>query len=798
MSRLFTSNASDVRFHDIPSVKACLSLHRDWQYQEMPGYPSFSLSQFKQVLSTVAAKISAPYFSRSNQLLGLHYDNNIAKKLGLSENMAGFTQRIIPPQWMVSTENPYCISYLGHEPAKALDALLHGPSVIDCGMFTQLAMLLTIRECLGDVKFNALFGRWPLTISQLNYSAISDPEAPHKGNAIFGFFDQVAQPGEVSVAYIPNHPNYVFKHPAGSSAGHNSIVIDDKAFIFSPQFGQGRACTFDQVKAFLANGYNADVSEADNHWIEKFQTDLEAVELRTGVTHAMFVEKNLELSQSKLGVEELPNHFACAISFNFDRFLTWANRVVEAPTYQPLQTPVVSAESLSLLPHENQKRDFSNTLATFAQVEHHRVTQENVRLEVMRFLQFIFDGKSALLVLAGMPGVGKSAFTACAAKELWSRQKPILFITGNMIKQQGVASIAEKLNNYSVVIMDDNNKDPNGERELLEALCKWYASGGVKHLLITSNCHDFSYEQLFGIRLDRTFNYPPGLDILSEKLTNIVTLRHLTAPSLRIAAFNPSVLPVGGASRIHAFLALENASATSKALWVRPDDFSDWKDTATGVSYEHVVSISYDVVQRLQSIANTLPGTQKPTNIRPLCSAHPEFKEIYNQLTKEQRRILTVENNFNLDVDNENCYQVFIGIKSRRFSLSTDVMVMEIDAKHEKFENSDWFQHMIHGPYDANVVACLHQAFDSPNKKVVFINKSSLTHEELHARIINTAHFAERERLGDRMRVLFGLRHMTANPSGKLLAERGFLSCNIASAATSAAAADHLQQQMTL
>ena len=86
---------------------------------------------------------------------------------------------LCPQGWDYVHEEVYmAFLYKGRTPAEALDSFVKGPSVIDCGMFTQLGIWFGIRHMLGNDKFNQLFGNAPFYITQLNYSGVTDPKKP--------------------------------------------------------------------------------------------------------------------------------------------------------------------------------------------------------------------------------------------------------------------------------------------------------------------------------------------------------------------------------------------------------------------------------------------------------------------------------------------------------------------------------------------------------------------------------------------------------------------------------------------
>ncbi len=117
---------------------------------------------------------------------------------------------------------------MGKDLSAGLDALLQGPTVIDCGMFCQLSLWFGIRYLIGNAVFNRLFGQAPFYVTQLLYEPIKDPSKPALGNPLYSFFEPVSDQADVQKAplgieYITNHKFYAYKHPGGHYIGENCL-----------------------------------------------------------------------------------------------------------------------------------------------------------------------------------------------------------------------------------------------------------------------------------------------------------------------------------------------------------------------------------------------------------------------------------------------------------------------------------------------------------------------------------------------------------------------------------------------
>lgn len=121
------------------------------------------------------------YFGSS--YAGLHYPKDFAA-LWNQEHRGDFTGlkltgKICPALWEYNSEAGMLIlSYTGSSPSIALNQLLKGPTLIDCGMFCQLSIWFGMRYVLGDARFDQLFSHSAMHITQFNYDPITDPLKP--------------------------------------------------------------------------------------------------------------------------------------------------------------------------------------------------------------------------------------------------------------------------------------------------------------------------------------------------------------------------------------------------------------------------------------------------------------------------------------------------------------------------------------------------------------------------------------------------------------------------------------------
>lgn len=124
---------------------------------------------------------------------GLHYNNDLVKlwnaaHTGYEPIKASHLTTLVPSGWDSTLQDGFItLIYKGQQPAQALDELVKGPTVIDCGMFTQLSLWFGLRYMLGNERFNQCFGRTSFFITQSVYNGIEDSNKPFSGNPLYSF-----------------------------------------------------------------------------------------------------------------------------------------------------------------------------------------------------------------------------------------------------------------------------------------------------------------------------------------------------------------------------------------------------------------------------------------------------------------------------------------------------------------------------------------------------------------------------------------------------------------------------------
>lgn len=278
-----------------------------------------------------------PYEQRTaffgSPLLGLHYTRDLSDQWDTVYPIDDLVEdtgihhffQIGPDCWRSSLirQDQKFFVYCGTRAAEALDSLFQGPTTIDCGMFTQLAILFGMRYVLGNEKFNRLYENKALIFGQfpsekLIHASGGDNVCLFLDNPLHAFFIEgaaaIPSDAKIHLTQVDNHPDYYEKHPAGTAITENCVVIGGKYCVFNP-----RACqtclTESALYDSLAEAFNADRDRHD----------------ATIHVRLLFAEKNPE--QKKLLIEQyeagetrkithndIPRSRSYDLSFDFQRF----------------------------------------------------------------------------------------------------------------------------------------------------------------------------------------------------------------------------------------------------------------------------------------------------------------------------------------------------------------------------------------------------------------------------------------------------------------------------------------------
>ena len=493
---------------------------------------------------------------------GLHYNNDLAKLWNESSDeliKAHQLNYICPSGWDYQVENGYfTLVYRGNDLNSALDKLLQGPTVIDCGMFCQLSIWFGIKYMLGEEAFNEIFGRAPFYLTQSVYAPITSPIEPYMGNPLYPFFEVISSEekkfgGAVSIVHLSNHKLYQFKHPGGNYGGDNCIVINGKYTIFDPTLEVTSSLSKHNVEQLLLRAFNAQQDVNDHARLAVYaKEDAHSVHPKLGMSYGELIKITETLSHFQVETIEIDDALATAsyIQFDFDRFCDWVEQIqhpdLSSVNYKPLDDDQLHIPSLleNQIPYENRARMSFSTFTVITPL------QREMRSISEKFCLDVMSGRSVCAILTGKAGIGKTASAVSCAKELTSRQKSVIWISEVMVRgwadkaksMEEVGACRDKIKellatNPDAIFLDDDNLVGYAGRVLLEEIYRWYASTSGKGLFITSN-EPVSFKDCYGLQLDKKYLFPPFPGYTSFQYTNTILRSALTGQSMRL---NPTL-----------------------------------------------------------------------------------------------------------------------------------------------------------------------------------------------------------------------------------------------------------------
>lgn len=135
-------------------------------------------------------------------------------------------------------------------PCEGLESIRKGVSIIGCGEVCQIACYETIRNELGDDKFNALFAADSETPFTIGWS-FSHP--------LMRLFTLKVHPTEFNkgeIVYFPNSDEYKKKHINGESSGYFTICCDGNEREFTALGLSSKGLKAHQINQKLIDEFN--------------------------------------------------------------------------------------------------------------------------------------------------------------------------------------------------------------------------------------------------------------------------------------------------------------------------------------------------------------------------------------------------------------------------------------------------------------------------------------------------------------------------------------------------------------
>lgn len=490
-----------------------------------------------------------------NPYLGLHYRNDLTQlwntenpeKSIRAEQLISFC----PDGWeVIFLKNYPVLVYKGNKPSQALNQLLQGPTIVDCGQLCELAVIFGIRYILGN-SFDKYFGKTPFFITPIFDEPIKNPLEPI-GNPWYPFFRKVGfselKTASTSVykTYVYNHPDYQIRHPAGFYDGENCLVIDGKYMIFDPPLEKTMDLTRENVEQLLWQQFNRKQDEHDQNTLHIYAENPTVVHIKLKKTYEELISLAKDLSDIQLDEKvwklAVPEADKDILLFDFEYFCAWVEKN-ETPSLTVEYTPHVEEKSTFLLeliekfPYENRKMSFANFKVNSP-------LQAEIRKAALKFCADIMQGESCCVIFSGQAGIGKTTAAVCCAKELALRKKFLWISEGTVnnwldktIDLADVPICREKIrslltDDIEVVFLDDINLIGYAGETLLAEIYSWYVVNSKKGLLITSNV-EINFEKCFGVKFFGEVPVP-FLNYNSKKYENTLIFSSLQGNSLRL------------------------------------------------------------------------------------------------------------------------------------------------------------------------------------------------------------------------------------------------------------------------
>jgi len=731
-----------------PAIQYFYQLHREKPSQQLVSILSsfnepklISSEHFAEGVKRFIALANTDSMGREalygNLYWGLHYNNDLAtlwNDRNTSKLEASQIMTLVPAGWAAIFQHGVCtLIYKGQQPTQALDALATGPTVIDCGMFTQLSVWFGIRYMLGNERFNQCFGRAPLFITQLAYNGIEECNKPFAGNPLYSFLAPkgMASVSSVTVKHLSNTPLYPLKHPGGSYGGENCIVIGEQYYIFDPRLKNTQGITETDVLNLLRDEFNEARKPYDTERLSLYAATPQVFHPKLLKTYGQLIEEALKLRDTTISEAE----FSCVeqspqfeLTFDLNRFSNWLQQIEQTMlwdssdyVHQAIDDSHMPCELLAVIPFENR------TSMDFSKFREESPQQKELIMMSKQFCQSIMAAESKLVILTGKAGVGKTASAVCAAKELTARGKTVVWISEVVVNgwAQQAKSLAELANceqeidkllasDPHVVFLDDDNLAGFSGNLLLEKIYSWFVSNPGKGLFITSN-EPIGFRDCYGYKLDGQYHYPPFNDYASPQYLNWQQKEGLAGMSLRSKRAGQSI----GAVVSDASWKTHQARLGVVELIPGNDDSEEMAPIRQ--SLRKTGLLECDAYNQLR------PIQKQWIKLRP---AGGRYSNMSNGKTYYEKPYWTVNTSI---FEKTTCKTIALEIREHNYFLT-----------EKKIDSTSMEQ----------LISVLNYAHDQGGRRVILINQTSYSSEALLSQIKDQLPQSERERTWSRLQVL--------------------------------------------
>jgi hypothetical protein len=717
---------------------------------------------------------------------GLHYNNDLAKLWNQTHSGANLQScelnALYPPIFNQGHTHYKSLFYQGDKLSEALNTLLQGPTVIDCGMFCQLAFWFAIRSLLGDQAFNDLFGESAFYLTQKLYSPINNPHQPDEGNPLYPFFKKfetglsnAAKGHLVGIVHFPNHKNYILKHPGGDYLGDNSIAINGHYTIFDPEHPNTSNLSISEVEALLRKVYNAapDINDenAINAYKKTIQKDLQAIHPHLGLTYTQLIVLAQQHAEDQVDEAtwqaslDSETQETCKLQFDLDRFKQWVTetrqyRAIKKVNYQP-----ISETEMRLSDEVLTKIPFENRTLSFATLKIETPLQQELSAIAKRFCQDIMDRQSCQVILTGRAGIGKTASLVACYKELISRGKSVLWLsevtarkwtdsstelTDSDTSTASTDAVAKAMawrteyrneikallaDNLDVVFLDDNNLVGIAGKILLEEVYAWYVTHPNKGLMVTAN-HTLTFKDCYGFRVeDKLFEFPPFPGYDSSTYQHTLIRHSLDGHSLR-PGYLPQLATLSDEDRLRTMLSYP----TQRALGViiTPNNHEPFENALKTHAF---LENQLDPIEFIPGFTDTMLEPMR--QILKKKNFHGEDYDKLSALQKHWLQTVQIEaNTYYYSRTNFHTIPAHKALWVRSFEGTIcKTLVVEL-VSEERYDGSKTLSY-----YSIrNITGTINYAHDQGRKRVIFINNTGFSYQELMNKIEEQLPEKERER----------------------------------------------------
>lgn len=269
---------------------------------------------------------------------GLHYSTDLQELWDNTFSTKKHLDRLFclsPTLWQdVMIKGARMLIYNGDKPSEALDKLLQGPTIIDCGMFCQLSIYFGIRYILGNDRFNEVFSKIHIHITQYLYEKSTDLSNPQFKNPFeqFSTTERNADPTAVNIIAIVNYPYYKAKHPAGNSQVNNCLQIDGMYTIFGPTLSKTMDIPASVIEEHMLQKFNDPQNLDDKKELAYFATQKNKIHTTTQLSYQELIRLAEEWKNSTMDMKTWKNHKAFnnptyTFRFDLEKFKQWLKTI---------------------------------------------------------------------------------------------------------------------------------------------------------------------------------------------------------------------------------------------------------------------------------------------------------------------------------------------------------------------------------------------------------------------------------------------------------------------------------------